>query len=58
VLLGATEAAVRTRCALGDTVDLRTYAAADHDSVLDASLADTLAFFSSRLDGDTPTSDC
>jgi alpha-beta hydrolase superfamily lysophospholipase len=58
VLPSVTQRVVTTRCGLGDTVELRSYAGADHSTVLDASAADTLGFFAARLRGDPPASTC
>lgn len=45
-------------CALGTAVSRRNYAAADHDSVLDASHTDVVAWIADRLSGRSDTAGC
>ena len=45
-------------CAIGATVELKSYPGADHTSVIPAALGDIQAFFQGRLAGTPPTSSC
>ncbi len=45
-------------CAVGATVELKTYAGADHGSVIPAALPDIVAFFEARLAGEPAATSC
>ncbi len=45
-------------CAIGATVELKSYPGADHTSVIPAALGDITAFFAARLAGQPATSSC
>lgn len=45
-------------CALGSTVELRSYPAADHSTVVEAAAGDVLAWLAARFAGEAPTSTC
>lgn len=58
VLPVLTTTLVSTMCAVGDTVELRTYPSAGHGDVVIRALGDIRAFLEARLAGDPATSTC
>jgi pimeloyl-ACP methyl ester carboxylesterase len=53
-----TDQFIAKACAVGDTLEYRVYPGTDHNGSLGAAKADFLAFISSRIAGDEPTTTC